>query len=120
MGAKLSDVETLALFEDLELARTYGCPSFIVGQRCRDDDGHFVLRGRLAREVHAEVFVAELGLGKWMLPLYVAEMGGSVGPESFAVREQEVERAMGRNLGCQLAQGVGEFFNAGDTGMRFP
>ena len=78
------------------------------------------MRRGFAGEVHAEVFIGQLGLGEGVLALDVAEVGGGMGPECFAIGEQEVEGAVRCDLGGQLAQGVGQLFDAGNAGVGFP
>ncbi|MPN12430.1 hypothetical protein SDC9_159748 [bioreactor metagenome] len=55
-----------------------------------------------------------------MPALDVAEVGCGMGPERFTVGEQEVEGAVRSDLRGQLAQGVGQLFDAGHAGMGLP
>jgi len=78
------------MHEHPQLSVLEGDPLLVLGQRGGDDDGDLVLGRGFAGEVHAEILVGQLCLGEGVAALDIAEVGGRMGPERFAVGEQEV------------------------------
>ncbi len=95
-------------------------PFLVLGQRCGDDDRDPVVGRGFVREVDAQILIRELGLGKWMAALGVAQRGRRMRPERFAVGQQEVESAVRCDPGREIAQGMGQLLDAGQARMRFP
>ena len=94
----------LAIDKHPQLTVLEAGPLFVLRQWGSDDDGNLVVGGGFLGEVYAQVFVGQLGLGEGVAALGKAQVGGGVGPERFAVGEQEVKGAVRCNASCELAQ----------------
>ncbi len=63
------------------------------------------------------VFVFQVHFAKRVFTHQVMQLGAGMCPQRLAVAQQEVERAVLRDSGDQLAQGQGEFFDTGHAGV---
>ncbi len=95
-------------------------PFLVLGQGRGDDDGNPVVGRGFMGEVDAQVLVRQMRLRKGVAALGVAQRGRRMGPECFAVGQQEVERSVRRDACREVAQGMGQLLDAGQAGVRFP
>jgi len=95
-------------------------PLLVLGQGRGDNDRYLVIGRGFMREIDAQILVRQMGLGKRMAALGVAQRGGCMGPQRLPVGQQEIEGAVRRNARRQFAQRMGQFLDAGQGRVRFP
>src|SRR5260221_9876028 len=86
--------EAFAIAEHQQLARHYGCPHLVIGERRGGDDRDLVVHRRYVPEVDRHVLVHQMR-GRERRPTQdVTELVGAVCEQVFAVTHQIIEPAV--------------------------
>jgi hypothetical protein len=81
-------------------------PALVVGQRDSGNDRDAIIGGRDIAEIDTQILIAQVRNGKRCLADDIAELGGTVGKQTVAIRQQIVARAARAEIKGELMERV--------------